>query len=145
MNYSRGEQTLREVTAYHEAGHALAALREGRGVKRVYVSATNPEAGVCSHRTAIGNPYDVSHSRGSAAAAWQHTLESSCAGIRIRLAGPLAEAKILGKPLRANGAQSDLESCIYLAERLARLNSFISNYTKITSVKSISKTNAIFM
>lgn len=130
----RGRRVRISTTSYHEAGHALAALREGRNVKSVYVSQLSPGAGLCLHRLGSRNPYDPSSGDGSAAAAWAHSLATSVADIRIGLAGPLAEAKALGRPLRTLGAKSDLDRCIYLAQRLQVLNRFLSGFTKIAPI-----------
>jgi hypothetical protein len=128
MNLPRGVRTHRKIAAYHEAGHALAALQEGRRVGGVFLSPTHAGDGVCIRGLVERNPYDVLHNEGSARAAWLKTVESTRSDIRIALAGPLAEAKYVGKPLRALGSKSDLDSCIYQVERLARLRSFMAEY-----------------
>ena len=131
MNIPRGGRTHRKMTAYHEAGHALALLHEGRQVRGIFLSPTHPENGTCLSGARKKNPYDVMKNKGSAKAAWIKTQQSTYADIRIALAGPLAEAKIIGKPLRALGSKSDLDSCIYQVERLARLRSFMAGYIKV--------------
>jgi hypothetical protein len=119
------------ATAYHEAGHALAALKEGKEPKEVVLHPVDPETGICILRGELKNPYDASLSRGDAAAAWQHTYKSSCADIRIGLAGPLAGAKALGKSFSVQGTLSDLKRCVYLAERLARISTYLRDYADI--------------
>ncbi len=131
MNIPRGGQTHIKVAAYHEAGHALAALHEGRQVRGIFVSATRPGYGFCLSATRKNNPYNLKTNQGTAKVAWHHTVDSICADIRIRLAGPLAEAKALGKPFQSLGSQSDLDRCICLAERLAHFSVFINDYTTI--------------
>jgi hypothetical protein len=130
----RGRRVKISATSYHEAGHALAALREGRNVKGIYVSQALPGAGVCFHRLGSRNPYDPSNGTGSAVAAWTHTFATSLADIRIGLAGPLAEAKALGQPLRTLGSKSDLDRCIYLAQRLNVLHHFLTGFIKIAPI-----------
>ena len=132
MKIPRGGRTFTKVTAYHEAGHALALLHEGRQVRGIYISVDGHGGGFCRSAAKKKNPYDVLRNQRSAKAAWINTLESTYADIRIALAGPLAEAKILGKPLRALGSQSDFDSCIYQVERLARLGSFMAEYIEVT-------------
>ncbi len=100
---SSGKKLHINVAAYHEAGHALAALREGRQVSLVFAFHKYPGNGMCLYAPKPINPHDLAFNPGTAKAAWNHTLEATCAEIRIALAGPLAEAKVLGKPLRSLG------------------------------------------
>jgi len=130
-------KTHRCVAAFHEAGHAMAALNEGRQVFGLRVSTENPGNGVCIHARKQRNQYDVVKNAGSAHAAWLHTLETTRSDIRICLSGPLAEAKALGKPLRSLGSRSDLEKCIRLANRLEALNTFVSEFVEIDELKGV--------
>jgi hypothetical protein len=123
------------IAAFHEAGHALAALSEGRQVFGLGVSTENPGDGICVSAVKQSNPYDLSENSGSAKAAWLHTMQTTSSDIRIFLAGPLAEAKALGKPLRSLGSRSDLEKCIRLANRLECLNTFVSEFVDIDELK----------
>jgi len=123
-----------DIAACHEAGHALAALREGRGVSRVFVSRTHPGNGVCWHGRRPKNPYSIDRSPGAAKAAWHHSLETTRSDLRIALAGPMAEAKALNKPLRSLGCRSDLESCLRLAWRLSDLHSYVSQFARIPPI-----------
>ena len=125
------------IAAIHEAGHAMAALNEGRQVFGLRVSTENPGDGVCIHARKQRNQYDLAQNPGSAKAAWLHTLKTTCSDIRIGLAGPLAEAKALGKPLRSLGTRSDLDKCIRLANRLECLNTFVSEFVEIDELKGV--------
>jgi len=129
--------TYISIAAFHEAGHALAALREGRQVFGLRVSTENPDDGVCIHARKQRNQYDLAENSGSAKAAWLHTLNTTHSDIRIFLAGPLAEAKALGTPLRSLGSRSDLEKCIRLANRLECLNTFVSGFVDIDELKGV--------
>ena len=129
-----GNQTRIKLTAYHEAGHAMAALREGIQVNRVVAYRGIPGKGVCTFNIRQKNPYDVESSPGSAIASWAYTLETTRSDIRIFLAGPLAHAKILGKPLRSLGAKSDLTKCLNLASRLTHLHSYVSQFAEIAPI-----------
>lgn len=142
-----GHQTRIRLTAYHEAGHALAALREGRQVKRVAAYRGKPGNGVCVFKIRQRNPYDEDSSPGSAIASWAHTLDTTRSDIRIFLAGPLAHAKILGKPLRSLGAKSDLIKCLNLASRLAHLHSYVSQFAEIAPIdtENILNTERLFV
>jgi hypothetical protein len=134
--HSSGTSAYRIATAYHEAGHALAALKEGRELTKVVLHPVDPKTGICILRGKLKNPYDASLSRGDAAAAWQHTYQSSCADIRIGLAGPLAGSKALGKSFLVQGSMSDLKRCVYLAERLARISTYLRDYTDIGPISA---------
>ena len=125
------------IAALHEAGHALSALREGRQVFGLRVSTDNPGAGICFLARKQRNQYDLAQNPGSAKAAWLHTIKTTSSDIRIFLAGPLAEAKALGKPLRSLGSRSDLEMCLRLANRLECLNTFVSEFADIDQVKGV--------
>ena len=120
----RGANAHIIATAYHEAGHALAALREGVPVQFAQVSRRVPGAG----RVRLGprinarNPFDPSASPGAAKSAWEISLQRCLVDIRIKLAGPLAEAKYLGLPLRTLGAWHDLVCCERIAKRLGALH-----------------------
>ena len=54
--------------------------------------------------------------------------------MRIYLAGPLAEAKVLGKPLRSLGAREDLEFCINMSGRLNHLWAYVSQFTLLAPI-----------
>ena len=125
------------IAAFHEAGHAMAALREGRQVFGLRVSTENPGDGVCFLARKLRNQYDLTENPGSAKAAWLHTMKTTSSDIRIFLAGPLAEAKALGKPLRSLGSRSDLEKCLRLANRLECLNEYVSGFADIGGLKSV--------
>lgn len=111
-----------DIAAIHEAGHVLTALREGWFVEQASASRVRPGDGRTwmrrPRRTAPFNPHS---SPGSVAAACQLTLDRHRAEIRISIAGPLAEAKALGKSLRDLGARSDLITCQRIRRRLERL------------------------
>jgi len=130
-----GERTHINVAAIHEAGHALACLREGRQVFSVSVDRDAPGAGLCTHAKRPPNPFNIALGPGSARAAWEHTWATTSADIRISLAGPLAEAYALRKPLRHIGAISDLENCLYMAERLIDLGRYMEQQVPIAVVE----------
>ena len=86
MKIPPGGRTYTKVTAYHEAGHALALLHEGRQVRRIYVSMDGHGGGFCRSAAKKKNPYNILRNQRSAKAAWINTLESTYADIRIALA-----------------------------------------------------------
>jgi hypothetical protein len=121
-------RTYISVAAWHEAGHALAAMREGRWVVAVEVSAALPGNGVTRQLVRRRpNRFNPMRGRGNARAAWLDTLERYLPEIRVALAGPLAEAKAVNRPLRALGAELDLRRCQQLIRRLEDLRGFIES------------------
>lgn len=122
------DKVLIDVTAYHEAGHAIVALSQGCGVHEVAVSMADPGDGWTLMTVASKQPL-TDPAPGNVRAAWLRTEANYSAEIRILLAGPLAEAKLLGKPLRSLGARSDLEEAQRLFERLQVIHAELSRYT----------------
>ncbi len=97
-----------DLTAYHEAAHAIVGLCHGRDVKELVVLRDEPGNGWARYYPRMSDSITVEMA-GNLAAEWLATLEDYKAEIRIYLAGPLAEAKLLNTPLRSLGARSDLE------------------------------------
>jgi len=131
-----GKSTNLKIAAYHEAGHAIAALREGRLVSRIEISDEVPGNGRCTYARRRQNPYDLSINRGTARAAWLYTLDTICSEVRVSLAGPLAEAKVLSKPLRSLGARSDLDGCVAAVNRLRLFNEYVSEFAKVDQINT---------
>ncbi|GEM_PF-1391014 len=114
-----GKRTHIGVAAWHEAGHALAAIREGRWVVVVEVSESIPGSGVTRQLVqARRERFKPAVGPGNARAAWADGLARYLSELRVSLAGPLAEAKASNRPLRALGADFDLKKCRDLARRL---------------------------
>lgn len=125
----RGKRTHIGVAAWHEAGHALAAMREGRWVVAVEVSNALPGSGVTRQLVRRRrNRFNPAVGPGNARAAWEDTLAAYLADLRVTLAGPLAEAKAVNRPLRAIGADMDLETCRFLAQRLRTLRECVEDF-----------------
>ncbi len=128
-----------DITAYHEAGHAVCALWHKRYVEFVSVSYRSPGAGLmwysaCSQQH---NPFNPWVSSESARAGWDIAVTKLQQDMRILLAGPLAEAKAVGKPLRSLGTISDLEKCRWLANRFDKLTSFTNILGSVPNVCGI--------
>lgn len=125
----RGKRTHISVAAWHEAGHALAAMREGRWVVAVEVSNSLPGAGVTRQLVKRRrNRFNPAAGPGDARAAWEDTLAAYLADLRVTLAGPLAEARAVNRPLRAIGADIDLQACRFLAQRLQTLRECVEDF-----------------
>ena len=119
MSERRGAQTHMDVAAFHEAGHAVMALLVGRPVLEARIFRRTPGSGRMRYspcRPACG--YDLLQGPGAARALWALTQEQILNDIRMLLAGPLAEAKAVGKPLRSLGGRSDFQQCTRAVERL---------------------------
>ena len=115
----RGRQVLLTATAWHEAGHALAAMRESRPIHYVRIHFDKPGTGQTMYRH--GWPerrFCPKHSPGNARAVWEEEVAHHLSVLRVLLAGPLAEARKLGKPMRALGGWYDFEDTWWLAQSL---------------------------
>ena len=98
-----------ELAAYHEAAHAVVALHYGRVVKEVFISRHLPGNGwVKRMRTWLPEAPDTRNPR-DALIYWTHVFSEVEREVKILLAGPIAEAKLLRTPLRSLGARSDLQ------------------------------------
>ena len=112
-----------DATAFHEAGHAVAALQQGRYVGYVTVSYEDPGNGLTYFgRPNSTNPFEGVDSMSAVSASWEWQLRWAKEEMKISLAGPLAEAKALGKPLRTPGAILDFQDCIRVANQLNRFS-----------------------
>ena len=118
-----------DATAIHEAGHAVAALQKGRYVSCVTASHNDPGTGLTFlGRTNSINPFEGVDSISAVSASWEWQLRWAKEEMKISLAGPLAEAKALGKPLRTPGAILDFRDCIRVANQL---NRFSRTYSRL--------------
>jgi len=98
-----------ELAAYHEAAHAVVALHYGRVVMEARISHHLPGNGwVKRMRTWLPEAPDTRNPR-DALIYWTHVFSEVEREVKILLAGPIAEAKLLRTPLRSLGARSDLE------------------------------------
>lgn len=61
--------------------------------------------------------------------------------MRIALAGPIAEAKSIRKPMRSLGARRDFASCAEIARKLHLFREFISDYTDLPPINVINEMN----
>jgi hypothetical protein len=101
----------RQITAYHEAAHALFALRFGIRVHEIALCYAGPRAGYMRMLSAplvykIDKTPDYSPE-----ITWKLLLRDTEHRAMVALAGPLAEAKLLRKPLRSHCCVSDLQRC----------------------------------
>ncbi len=121
--HSRAFATLdRRITAYHEAAHAVVALKFGIRVTDIALCHSGPLAGYV--RTRHGPPAaKLSHSISrSSDLTWQLVARAIEERAIVSLAGPVAETRLLAR-LRAHGNQSDFSRCqklCYVLDRYRR-------------------------
>jgi hypothetical protein len=130
----KGSRTHIQATAYHEAGHAVAALKVNRYVVKIIVDHQNPGNGRMGYRIPAKNPFNIGDGAGNARAAWNYTYQMAIDSIFVSLAGPMAESRLLRKPLRLMGNRSDLNKSILDRARLMRLAEFASGYTDVPKI-----------
>ena len=121
-----------DLTAYHEAAHAVVGLHLGWKVSWVFVSHKYPDCGLAfiKPRTLIDMDSFVSRP-GGAMTFWTQCLRENENYARILLAGPLAEAKLLKKPLRSMGARFDLETVLAIRTGLDQFREMLAEYADI--------------
>ncbi len=84
MDNSSGKFTHTEVTAYHEAGHAVAALQHRRYVDLISVSLEIPGNGITRYlRSNFINPFLFLDGAGAVSAAWDLELQETKGEIKI--------------------------------------------------------------
>lgn len=116
-----GMSPLVHIAGYHEAGHALACLWQKFWVERIDVFRHTPGAGVTRfHLSDLLNPYDPDVNPACALVAWQIEYNNAKRLMRVMLAGPLAEAKATGTPMRSLGSMQDLQTCHEVVRYLYR-------------------------
>jgi ATP-dependent Zn protease len=118
--------TLRTVTAYHEAAHAVVATKLGKDIEYLMVD-EDPEAGLTVWICERPQP----GSARSATRTWMEELSRVTTEIQICLAGPLAEARLLNKPMRSLGARADLQQAEALHQQLVTLYGRLSKHTEL--------------
>lgn len=99
-----------ELTAYHEAAHAVIALHYGWDVHDVNIHINNPGSGHIDF-SVPKSPYSIKRNGRTSEILlyWQHYLTQRKNYCRMLLAGPMAEAKVMATPLRSIGATADLK------------------------------------
>jgi hypothetical protein len=115
----RGTRALwRRITAYHEAGHAVLALKFGIGIDEVALCRAGPLAG---YVRMLGGWLVANAAKDSRATelTWNLVKRDTEQRIMVFLAGALSEAKLLGTPLRSHGCRSDLQKCLLLCDVLS--------------------------
>jgi hypothetical protein len=120
----RNDSASIQGAAFHVAGHVVGALAEGNRVVSVQVSRSNPGHGV-AYIIYKKNKNPFGDGRVSLESAWRYALERQLGVVRSLLAGPLAEAKCTGKPMRSLGSVSDFERCLRKIEELQPYHEYL--------------------
>jgi hypothetical protein len=108
----------RKITSWHEAAHAVVAFRFGIRVDELAICTTGPLAGyVQMLSTPLVSQCDTWDGRASQLT-WAIVRQDTERHVMVRLAGPLAEARLLGTPLRSHSCESDLQSAMRLCTLL---------------------------
>lgn len=111
-----------ELTAYHEAAHAVIALHYGWDVYTVNVHIYDPGNGHIWHSFPKSLKSIKWNGRDSEAMLyWQQILPLYKNYGRMLLAGPMDEAKVMSTPLRSIGATADLKKVRNLLFKLDHL------------------------
>jgi len=108
-----------DITAYHEAAHAVVALYFGWNIQIVSVDFDNPGNGHTLMSPVVSIKKDISNLKQiDALIFWKQYLKEQENRACIKFAGALAEAKILSTPMRSLGARSDFESILKILYEL---------------------------
>jgi hypothetical protein len=114
------ERLERRITAYHEAAHAVLAFKFGIAVDEVAVCLSGPLAGYVKHpRPALLSAVEASECECTSELEWAILVRDTEQRAMVLLAGALAEAKLLGTPMRSHCCESDLRKCIRLCYGLS--------------------------
>jgi hypothetical protein len=118
----RGVRAHYELAAYHEAGHAVVALYFGMRLKEARIDRHAPGNGRVSFDPVATDWLREMDSAGPVAglSRWARQLVAVERIAMFYLAGPLAEARHTGKPLRSLGARSDFDLVRSLPQRFER-------------------------
>jgi len=108
----------RRITAWHEAAHAVVAFRFGIRVDELAICPSGPLAGYVRmlrpSMISLRSTWDDATSRLS----WALVRRDTEHHVMVRLAGPIAEARLFGTPMRSHACESDLNSAIRLCDLL---------------------------
>jgi hypothetical protein len=105
-----GAATHLQLAAFHEAGHAVVALLLGIQLNDVSIDHRFPGNGRTGYWRSPAGPVCCGAPDSAAPSRWARRLNAEQRATVFALAGPLAEARLLGLPLRSLGSIGDLEA-----------------------------------
>ena len=109
----------RRITAYHEAAHAVLGFRFGLPVDEVALCLTGRLAGYVRFSSRpLMSAVEASQCECTSELEWALLVRDTEQRAMVLLAGGLAEAKLLGTPLRSHDCESDLRKCLQLCYAL---------------------------
>lgn len=124
----RRDVTDRAV-AYHEAGHAVAAFKQGIGIRRISIMAEAGRDGFVHHAPVMGR-YRPD---------WDNSPQVRVRGervIRICLAGPAAQRKFNPRTYRHWHAQGDFEQAAVMMSYLAAPGEHERAYMRLLKIET---------
>jgi hypothetical protein len=110
----------RRITAYHEAAHAVVALKFGIRVTDIALCHSGPLAGYVRMRHGPPASKLANRISRSSELTWKLVARAIEDRAIVFLAGPVAETRLLGTMLWAHGNQSDFSRCQQLCYVLDR-------------------------
>ena len=108
----------RRITAWHEAAHAVVAFRFGIRVDELAICHAGPRAGYVSMLSTPLVSQGEIWDGGASQLTWALVQRDTERHAMLRLAGPVAEAKLFGTPMRSHTCESDLTSALRLCAML---------------------------
>jgi hypothetical protein len=115
----RTERLQRRITAYHEAAHAVLAFRFGIPVDEIAICSTGRLAGYVKLSDGpLMFAVEASRCECTSELEWALLVRDTEQRAMVSLAGAIAEAKLLGTPLRSHCCESDLRKCLQLCYAL---------------------------
>jgi hypothetical protein len=122
----------RRITANHEAAHAVLALRFGIRIHHMAICKQGPLAGYVQMLSLPLVAKMKEFEDQSPEIAWRLLLRDTEHRAMISLAGPLAEARLLGTSMRSHTCESDLASVARVCFDLGEFHSRLTNAGRLT-------------
>jgi ATP-dependent Zn protease len=117
------------ATAYHEAGHVVAAVRLGVRVKKATIIGDGRYYGIVHCADVFGGlRLDVDRSSRARTRVERQVI--------LSLAGPAAEAEFLGRPIKGNFARADYQTALDVADHMCSSSEEAQAYLKWLEIRA---------